>query len=334
MVSFRSRMLLCLSVSTSLTSQSHAFVPSGLFPGNHEALRRMHGSSSTSSSSPSKPQIVPALYASAGDMSDVVNMSTKEILKELMQYGIAARGNVPRQQLIQALVQARNKSASDERRDSSRRSRQQLPDDGGEDDDGYINVEVITGDNGSSRYSYRRTGPASFSFSSSGDIGSPFDGLEEVFGGFSGGTGAMTLGDLLGRMGFGLGGFGGNPFENDELMDGRRGTNSPKSEEDNPFGIRYTNDSKDAAKSKTNDGAKSKIVDETPEEVTIDPEEAKARAQKMMQNPKVMELVMKAKGNSKVSSALRECMKNPAACAKYEKEPIVGDFISELKQHL
>merc|ERR1712238_460767 len=39
------------------------------------------------------------------------------------------------------------------------------------------------------------------------------------------------------------------------------------------------------------------------------------KAQELMKNPKVMELMMKAQGNPKIMAAMQECMSNPAAFA-------------------
>jgi hypothetical protein len=55
------------------------------------------------------------------------------------------------------------------------------------------------------------------------------------------------------------------------------------------------------------------------------------QAQKMMQNPKVMELMMKAQSNPKMMQAMQECMSNPAAFVKYQNDPEVGAFIKELQ---
>lgn len=55
------------------------------------------------------------------------------------------------------------------------------------------------------------------------------------------------------------------------------------------------------------------------------------QAQKMMQNPKVRELMMRAQSNPKMMQAMQECMSNPAAFAKYQNDPEVSAFIKELQ---
>jgi hypothetical protein len=56
------------------------------------------------------------------------------------------------------------------------------------------------------------------------------------------------------------------------------------------------------------------------------------KAQELMKNPKVMELMMKAQSNPKMAKAMQECMSNPAAFAKYQNDPEVGELMNELKK--
>ena len=58
------------------------------------------------------------------------------------------------------------------------------------------------------------------------------------------------------------------------------------------------------------------------------------QAQKMMKNPKVMELMAKAQSNPKMMSILNECMSNPSAVQKYENDPELRELISELKNFM
>eukprot|EP00747_Dinoflagellata_sp_TGD_P219130 gnl/TRDRNA2_/TRDRNA2_91296_c0_seq1.p1 gnl/TRDRNA2_/TRDRNA2_91296_c0~~gnl/TRDRNA2_/TRDRNA2_91296_c0_seq1.p1 ORF type:complete len:451 (+),score=62.92 gnl/TRDRNA2_/TRDRNA2_91296_c0_seq1:118-1470(+) len=58
--------------------------------------------------------------------------------------------------------------------------------------------------------------------------------------------------------------------------------------------------------------------------------EAMRKAQEMMQNPKVRELMMKAQSNPKVA----ECMRSPAAFAKYQNDPEVGELLRELRKYM
>ena len=58
------------------------------------------------------------------------------------------------------------------------------------------------------------------------------------------------------------------------------------------------------------------------------------KAQEMMKNPKVMELMAKAQQNPKMMKAMQECMGNPAAFAKYQNDPEVADFVKELQKYI
>eukprot|EP00559_Dactyliosolen_fragilissimus_P007196 CAMPEP_0184863528 /NCGR_PEP_ID=MMETSP0580-20130426/11469_1 /TAXON_ID=1118495 /ORGANISM="Dactyliosolen fragilissimus" /LENGTH=291 /DNA_ID=CAMNT_0027361907 /DNA_START=334 /DNA_END=1209 /DNA_ORIENTATION=+ len=58
------------------------------------------------------------------------------------------------------------------------------------------------------------------------------------------------------------------------------------------------------------------------------------KAQEMMKNPKVMEIISKAQSNPKIMKAVQECMGNPAAFAKYQNDPEVGELIRELQKYI
>lgn len=62
--------------------------------------------------------------------------------------------------------------------------------------------------------------------------------------------------------------------------------------------------------------------------------DAMGKAQELMKNPKVMELMMKAQKNPKMMKAMQECMSNPAAFAKYQNDPEVSELINELKKYM
>jgi hypothetical protein len=55
------------------------------------------------------------------------------------------------------------------------------------------------------------------------------------------------------------------------------------------------------------------------------------KAQQMMSNPKVRELMAKAQSNPSIMKKMQECMSNPAALAKYQNDPEVAELIKELK---
>lgn len=58
------------------------------------------------------------------------------------------------------------------------------------------------------------------------------------------------------------------------------------------------------------------------------------KAQEMLKNPKVREIMAKAQSNPKIMAAVQECMSNPAAFAKYQNDPEVGGLINELKKYM
>merc|ERR1719354_501669 len=58
------------------------------------------------------------------------------------------------------------------------------------------------------------------------------------------------------------------------------------------------------------------------------------KAQEMMSNPKVMEIMTKAQSNPKIMKAMQECMSNPAAYAKYQNDPEVGEVMRELQKYM
>ena len=58
------------------------------------------------------------------------------------------------------------------------------------------------------------------------------------------------------------------------------------------------------------------------------------KAQEMLKNPKVREIMAKAQSNPKIMAALQECMSNPAAFLKYQNDPEVGELVNELKKYI
>jgi len=59
-----------------------------------------------------------------------------------------------------------------------------------------------------------------------------------------------------------------------------------------------------------------------------------AQAQKLMQNPKVREILAKAQSNPSIMRKVNECMSNPANIAKYQNDPEVADLIRELRNYM
>ena len=163
----------------------------------------------------------------------------------------------------------------------------------------YKNVEVLTDDSGPRQkrsQETKQTAPQQ----SRGGGGDPWaDMMNDVMGGggnpFGGsGKGTSPFGDL-GQMG-GMGGIA-DMLKNMGGMGGAGGAN--------PFG-----------------GGMGGMGD------------AMGKAQEMMQNPKVREIVAKARSNPKVMAAVTECMSNPAAFAKYQNDPEVSELINELKKYM
>lgn len=58
------------------------------------------------------------------------------------------------------------------------------------------------------------------------------------------------------------------------------------------------------------------------------------KAQELMQNPKVREIMQKAQSNPRIMSKVNECMSNPASFAKYQNDPEVAELIRELKKYM
>jgi small glutamine-rich tetratricopeptide repeat-containing protein alpha len=62
--------------------------------------------------------------------------------------------------------------------------------------------------------------------------------------------------------------------------------------------------------------------------------DAFGKAQQMMQNPKVREIVAKAQKSPSMMRKVQECMGNPAAFAKYQNDPEVSELLNELKKYM
>ena len=59
-----------------------------------------------------------------------------------------------------------------------------------------------------------------------------------------------------------------------------------------------------------------------------------AKAQELIQNPKVLEIMTKAQSNPELLKKFYECAKKPAAFVKYINDPDVAELISELRKHI
>lgn len=58
------------------------------------------------------------------------------------------------------------------------------------------------------------------------------------------------------------------------------------------------------------------------------------KAQEMMKNPKIREIIGKAQSNPKIMKAVQECMSNPAAMAKYKDDPEIASLLNELQKYM
>lgn len=58
------------------------------------------------------------------------------------------------------------------------------------------------------------------------------------------------------------------------------------------------------------------------------------KAQQMMSNPKVREIIQKAQSNPETMKKVNECMSNPMAFMKYQNDPDVAELLSEFKKYM
>jgi len=158
----------------------------------------------------------------------------------------------------------------------------------------YSNVEVITDDSAGPR---KKSSEQSQSQQSNSPFGGGMPGGGNPFGGgMPGGMGGMgNIADMMKNMGMG----GGAPAGGggNPFGGGMPGGN--------PFGGGMPG------------GA-----------------DSMKKAQEMMSNPKVMEIMMKAQSNPRVMKAVQECMGNPMAFAKYQNDPEIGGLLKDLQKYM
>jgi len=162
----------------------------------------------------------------------------------------------------------------------------------------YTDVEVLTDASSGPRQRSQSTGSSQQSRGGASPFGggaSPFGGGASPFGPSAGVGGMGGIADILKSMGMGgAASAAGSPF-------GGAGANPFAGMGANPF---------------SGMGG-----------------DAMGKAQELMKNPKVMELIMKAQGNPKIMAAMQDCMSNPSAFAKYQNDPEISKFINELKKY-
>jgi len=268
------------------------------------------GSATSSASSPSSNNAASSTKSSSStssreerlkaEMENCDAMRAGELRKELEERGISTKSFFEKSEFVKALAEAR---VDNIQRGTSGGSS------GGVDEEGYAeyaNVEVLTDDSSgprqkSSEQSQQQQGGGGGNPFGGGGMpggmgGNPFGG-----GGMPGGMGGMgDIADMLKNMGMGGGG-GANPFG------GAAGGGA------SPFG---------GAAGGNPFGGMGGMGD------------AMGKAQEMMKNPKVMELMSKAQSNPKIMAAMTECMSNPAAFAKYQNDPEVSEVINEFRKYM
>ena len=58
------------------------------------------------------------------------------------------------------------------------------------------------------------------------------------------------------------------------------------------------------------------------------------KAQQLMSNPKVREILQKAQSNPSIMKKVNECMSNPAYLAKYKDDPDLRELVSEIQKYM
>lgn len=164
----------------------------------------------------------------------------------------------------------------------------------------YTNVEVLTDEFSGPRPKGQQ------SSASTSPYGGPVDG--------PGSVGGMGIADILKNMG--AGGAGRGPFSNGNVANADPFSGSSPFGGANPFGGGNPFGGK-AGRGSPFGG--------------VDPG-AFTKAQKMMKDPKVQEIIAKAQSNPSIMKKINECMSNPAAFAKYQNDPDVAELIKELRK--
>ena len=234
----------------------------------------------------------------AEEMINCQGMKATELKKELQERGISTAALFEKSEFVRAVAEARVDNVS--RRKSS------TVDADGEGYAEYKNVEVLTDDSAGPRQKQKQPEPSSAS-PFGGGAGSPFGGgAGNPFGAGAagnpfGGMGGMgSIADMLKNMGMGGMGGGANPFG------GAGGAN--------PFG--------GGAGANPFGGGGAGMND------------VMGKAQEMMKNPKVQELMRKAQSNPRIMAKVNECMTNPASFVKYQNDPDVAELIGELRKYM
>lgn len=233
----------------------------------------------------------------AEEMEKCQSMKASELKTELQSLGVSTKSFFEKSEFVKALAEARVDGVK----------KTSAAGGGSANEEGYAeykaaDVEVLTDD---------RSGPRKKSREGAGGPGaggagaSPFGG-GGMPGGMPGGMGGMdmgNIGDMLKNMGMGGGSAGGaNPF-------GGAGGSTPFGGA-NPFSGGMPGGM----------GGMGGMGD------------AMGKAQEMMKNPEVMQLMQEAQSNPRVMTAMTECMSNPAAMSKYINDPEIGGFMKKFQK--
>ena len=271
-----------------------------------------NNSQSTSSSDTSSESRQEKL---ATEMENCKAMKAGELKKELESYGIPTASFFEKSEFVKACAEARVDGVVSKKTSGTGA--------GGSDEEGYAeyaDVEVLTDDNAGPRKKSSEQGQGQ-----QGGGGSPFGGAG---GGGAGGNPMGDMGgmaDMMKNMGMGGGGGagGGNPMGGmggmaDMMKNMGMGGGGGGAGGGNPMGGMA-----DMMKNMGMGGGGGGMGGDTMK-----------KAQQMMSNPKVMEIISKAQTNPKIMKAVQECMGNPAAFAKYQNDPEVGELIRELQKYM
>lgn len=192
-------------------------------------------------------------------------LKASELKQELLGRGIDTKAFLEKNELVQALAEARVKNQKKENAIPS--------DEGYEGYAEYNNVEVLTDDQSGPRQKQSQSEKPQQQSSTNRN---PFGGIADILKNFGGMGGSGSVSE--------------NPSG---------GGNNPFGVSGNPFGG-----------------------------------DAMKKAQQMMANPKVREIVMKAQSNPRIMQKVSECMSNPAALLKYQSDPEVSELIAELRKFI
>jgi len=261
--------------------------------------------SSSSSSSESRTEKL------AQEMEKCKSMKAGELKKELESYGIPTASFFEKSEFVKACAEARVDGAS---KQSSGTGGSSSSSSSGSDEEGYAeyaDVEVLTDDN---------AGPRKKSSEQSQGQGQGGGG-----GGMPGGMGGMA--DMMKNMGMGGGGGGGGmPGGMGGMADMMKNMGMGGGGGGMPGGMGGMADmmkNMGMGGGGGGGGMPGGMGGDTMK-----------KAQQMMSNPKVMEIISKAQSNPKIMKAVQECMGNPAAFAKYQNDPEVGELIRELQKYM